>query len=64
MGEGCLKGHPLRIATTRAIDKCALGKRAISCFLYGATKSGAYMCEKEATTTGFRASKTEKRPSA
>jgi hypothetical protein len=31
---------------------------------YGTTKSGAYMCEKEATTTGFRASKTEKRPSA
>jgi hypothetical protein len=31
---------------------------------YGTTKSGAYMCEKEATTQGFRASKTEKRPSA
>jgi hypothetical protein len=31
---------------------------------YGTTKSGAYMCEKEATTHGFRASKTEKRPSA
>jgi hypothetical protein len=29
---------------------------------YGTTKSGAYMCEKEATTQGFRASKTEKRP--
>ena len=31
---------------------------------YGTTKSGAYMCEKEATGHGFRASKTEKRPSA
>jgi hypothetical protein len=31
---------------------------------YGTTKSGAYMCETEATTHGFRASKTEKRPSA
>ncbi len=31
---------------------------------YGTTKSGAYMCEKEATGQGFRASKTEKRPSA
>ena len=31
---------------------------------YGKTKRGAYMCEKEATTQGFRASKTEKRPSA
>jgi hypothetical protein len=31
---------------------------------YGTTKSGAYMCEKQATTHGFRASKTEKRPSA
>jgi hypothetical protein len=30
---------------------------------YGTTKSGAYMCEKEATEQGFRASKTEKRPS-
>ena len=29
---------------------------------YGTTKAGAYMCEKEATTQGFRASKTEKRP--
>ena len=31
---------------------------------YGTTKSGAYMCEKEATAQGFRASKTEKRPGA
>jgi hypothetical protein len=31
---------------------------------YANTKSGAYMCEREATTQGFRASKTEKRPSA
>jgi hypothetical protein len=31
---------------------------------YGTTKAGAYMCEKEATARGFRASKTEKRPSA
>jgi hypothetical protein len=31
---------------------------------YGTTKDGAYMCEKEATSQGFRASKTEKRPSA
>ncbi len=31
---------------------------------YGTTKSGAYMCEKEATGHGFRASKTEKRPGA
>lgn len=31
---------------------------------YGTTKAGAYMCEKEATAQGFRASKTEKRPSA
>ena len=31
---------------------------------YGTTKNGAYMCEREATTQGFRASKTEKRPSA
>jgi|SRR5215467_3081432 len=31
---------------------------------YGNTKNGAYMCEREATTQGFRASKTEKRPSA
>ena len=23
-GEGCLNGHPLRIATTRAIDECVL----------------------------------------
>jgi hypothetical protein len=30
---------------------------------YGTTKSGAYMCEKEATAQGFRASKIEKRPS-
>jgi hypothetical protein len=31
---------------------------------YGTTKAGAYMCAKEATAQGFRASKTEKRPSA
>jgi hypothetical protein len=31
---------------------------------YGNTKHGAYMCEREATTQGFRASKTETRPSA
>ena len=31
---------------------------------YGTTKSGAYMCEKEATAQGFRASKTETRPGA
>jgi hypothetical protein len=31
---------------------------------YGTTKAGAYMCEKEAMAKGFRASKTEKRPSA
>jgi hypothetical protein len=31
---------------------------------YGTTKSGAYMCEAQATAQGFRASKTEKRPSA
>jgi hypothetical protein len=31
---------------------------------YGTTKAGVYMCEKEATAQGFRASKTEKRPSA
>jgi hypothetical protein len=31
---------------------------------YGTTKAGAYMCEKEATAHGFRASKTEKGPSA
>jgi hypothetical protein len=31
---------------------------------YGTTKSGAYMCEKQAATQGFRASKSEKRPSA
>jgi hypothetical protein len=30
---------------------------------YGTTKAGAYMCEKEATAQGFRASKTENRPS-
>jgi hypothetical protein len=30
---------------------------------YGNTKHGAYMCEREATTQGFRASKTETRPS-
>jgi hypothetical protein len=29
---------------------------------YGNTKRGAYMCEKEATSQGFRASKTEKHP--
>ena len=23
-GEGCLNGHPLRIATTRAIDECVV----------------------------------------
>ena len=31
---------------------------------YGTTKAGSYMCEKEATAQGFRASRTEKRPSA
>ena len=31
---------------------------------YGTTKSGAYMCEKEAMAQGFRASKTEARPGA
>jgi hypothetical protein len=31
---------------------------------YGTTKSGAYMCEKDATKHGLRASKTEKRPGA
>jgi hypothetical protein len=30
---------------------------------YGNTKQGAYMCEKDATAGGFRASKTEKHPS-
>jgi hypothetical protein len=29
---------------------------------YGTTEHGAYMCEKQATTDGFRASKNEKRP--
>ena len=28
---------------------------------YGTTKSGAYMCEQETTSAGFRASKTEKK---
>jgi CRP/FNR family transcriptional regulator, cyclic AMP receptor protein len=23
-GEGCLNGHPLRIATTRAMDECVI----------------------------------------
>jgi hypothetical protein len=31
---------------------------------YGATEHGAYMCEKQATSDGFRASKNEKRPGA
>jgi|SRR5581483_1796527 len=31
---------------------------------YGHTEHGAYMCEKDATSQGFRASKTEKRPGA
>ncbi len=31
---------------------------------YGTTEHGAYMCEKQATTDGFRASKNEKRPGA
>jgi len=31
---------------------------------YGNTKRGAYMCEKQATAQGFRASKNEKRPGA
>jgi hypothetical protein len=31
---------------------------------YGNTKRGAYMCEKQAVTQGFRASKTEKHPGA
>lgn len=31
---------------------------------YGNTKQGAYMCEKDATAQGMRASKAEKRPSA
>lgn len=31
---------------------------------YGNTRAGAYMCEKEATAAGMRASKTEKRPTA
>ena len=31
---------------------------------YGTTKSGAYMCERDATAGGFRASKVEKRPGA
>jgi hypothetical protein len=30
---------------------------------YGTTKKGAYMCEKDATGQGFRASKSEKHPS-
>lgn len=30
---------------------------------YGKTKKGAYMCEKEATSGGFRAAKAEKHPS-
>ncbi|MGB9045779.1 MAG: hypothetical protein WCC81_25405, partial [Pseudolabrys sp.] len=29
---------------------------------YGNTKTGAYMCESDATSQGMRASKTEKRP--
>jgi hypothetical protein len=29
---------------------------------YGNTKSGAYMCEKDALAQGFRASKVEKHP--
>jgi hypothetical protein len=29
---------------------------------YGTTKNGTYMCEREATAQGFRASKTETRP--
>ncbi len=31
---------------------------------YGTTKRGAYMCERNATAQGMRASKTEKRPGA
>jgi hypothetical protein len=31
---------------------------------YGHTEHGAYMCEKDAASQGFRASKTEKRPGA
>jgi hypothetical protein len=31
---------------------------------YGTTEHGAYMCEKQATAHGFRASKVEKRPGA
>jgi len=31
---------------------------------YGTTEHGAYMCEKQAVTQGFRASKVEKRPGA
>ena len=25
-GEGCLNGHPLRIATTRAVDECVISR--------------------------------------
>lgn len=31
---------------------------------YGQTKEGAYMCERDATAQGFRASRTEKRPAS
>ena len=27
-GEGCLYGHPLRIATTRAVDECVISRIA------------------------------------
>jgi CRP/FNR family cyclic AMP-dependent transcriptional regulator len=27
-GEGCLNGHPLRIATTRAVDECVITRIA------------------------------------
>src|ERR1700719_1368396 len=29
-GEGCLNGHPLRIATTRAIDECVITRLEIA----------------------------------
>jgi hypothetical protein len=29
---------------------------------YGTTKSGAYMCEKDTASAGFRAAKNEKHP--
>jgi CRP/FNR family cyclic AMP-dependent transcriptional regulator len=50
-GEGCLNGHPLRIATTRAMDECVV-TRLEKATMIATIHVGSVCCVAETVTVG------------